>query len=170
MKRYNKIAISSLLSIVLLFSAAFAAIPEGHWFEGIAKTVSDAGFYPKVNDPSFDPDGLLTYSEFAQMATLCLGRAIAYNGDKANDPIARVSILKIINERMGYDVSSLSQEDQILAAIKITDFNDMSQDDKNVVLASCQKGIVLGNESGEVRPEDNATFAEALTMLSRVQK
>lgn len=170
MKRVVKFIIIGLLATTILSGTAFASIPEGHWFESIVDTVIEKGFYPAVKDPSFNPDDYLTYSEFAKIATLALNRAIAYNGDKENDLITRYEVLRIINERLGYDASKLTQEQQILTAIKIADFNEMAQEEKNIALAAFANGLVNGNENGEFKPKDNATYAEVLTILSRINK
>jgi len=163
----KKLTACILLTVMTVSSVAFAAIPAGHWFEGVAPEA--ASFYDAVNNEEFNPDDYLTYSKFANVATNAIGRAIAYPTDKADEFITRYDALSIICERMNYTYS-LTDEEELAAAIAIADFNDMPQEYKQTALLSVNKGLIKGDENGCVNMGENLTYAEVLTIFVRAKQ
>ncbi len=154
-----------ILSAAMFFSVtAFAATPAGHWFEGSVAEVSE--FYPQVTSDGFDPDGYITYKQFASVATNVISRAIAYSTDLSYENITRYDILRLICERMEY--ADLTEEEEVTTALSIADFNTMPQEYKQIALISVKNGLVCGDENGMLNLGEKATYAEALVILSRV--
>ncbi|MDD4688868.1 MAG: S-layer homology domain-containing protein [Eubacteriales bacterium] len=164
----KKITSIALLVVMVTSCVAFAAMPSGHWFEGSVDEAST--FYPLVKHETFGPDGYITYSQFAGVATNAIGRAIAYSTDKANNFMTRYEILNILCERLDLASNPITAEQEITTAIQIADFNDMPQEYKQVALLCVYNGIIKGDENGLLNLDKQATYAEVLTIFIRARK
>ncbi len=162
----KRITATVLLIMMLASTAAFGAVPAGHWFESGAPVAAE--FYKSVNNADFNPDEVLTYAKFADVATNGIGRAISYATDKADKPITRYEALTIICERMNYSYD-LDQETELAAAIAIADFNDMPQEYKQTALICVNRGLIKGDENSCVNMDSPITYAEALTIFVRLK-
>ena len=162
----KKLTACVLVMIMALSTVAFAAVPAGHWFEGMAPQAAE--FYKAVGDEGFNPDELVTYAKFADIATNAIYRAIAYPTDKAEELITRYDALAIICERMNYKYD-LAEEEELTAALAIADFNDMPQEYKQTALLSVHKGLIKGDENGCVNMDQPVTYAELLTIFVRTK-
>ncbi len=161
----KKITCAILLTVMLVSTTVFAAVPAGHWFEESVPAVAE--FYKPVNNENFNPDQQLTYAMFADVATNGIGRAVAYATDKADVIITRYEALAIVCERMEYKYD-LDAQAELAAAITVADFNDMPQQYKQTALICVSKGLIKGDENGNVNMDSPITYAEALTIFARL--
>lgn len=163
----KKLTACILLTVMVMSSVAFAAASADHWFAGIAPEA--AKFYPRVEKDEFNPDDYITMEEFASVATNAIGRPVAYSTDRSEDFVTRYDALVIICERMNYKYN-LTEEEELTAALTIAEFNDMPQEYKQTALLSVKKGLIKGDENGNLNLDDYATKAELLTIFVRTKQ
>jgi len=160
---------------------------SGHW---AGKNITELAALRVVSgypDGTFRPDNRITRSEF----TVILVKAFALEpgngkvfadtaGHWAKDSIAAAASYGIIN---GYDENTFGPDDtitreqmaaMIVNAAKLTsesaelsfvDSNSISDWSRESMAAAVQNGIITGYPDNTVRPQGNATRAEAVTVI-----
>ncbi len=162
---------------------------NGHWAGESIQALVDRGVVSGYPDGSFKPDQTITRAEFVTMLVKAFalesrdGNIFADTSSHwARQAISTAAGYGIVN---GYDSSTFGPNDLItreqiavmlMKAAKLADaaggnsFNDsrkISPWAVNAVNACFANGIILGYEDNTFGPQNNATRAEALIMISR---
>lgn len=162
----------------------------GHWAENNIKRLVSFGSIGGYPDGSFKPDAAITRAEFATVLikafklTLQGGKVFAdTNGHWAKEPIATAASYGIVS---GYDDSAFGPDDlvtreqmavMIVQAAKLapaagkTQFADSGSVSiwaRDAVNVATENGIMKGYPDNTVRPQGNATRAEAVTAILNV--
>ena len=160
---------------------------SGHWAEaGIIELVAlgAIGGYP---DGTFKPDNKITRAEFTSILVpafkleLRSGKAFAdTDGHWAQEAIATASSFGIVS---GYDADTFGPDDPVTReqmaamvvkaagltpaaeALTFTDSGSISDWAKSSMAAAVKNGIINGYPDNTVRPQGNATRAEAVTVI-----
>lgn len=160
---------------------------SGHWAEaGIIELVAlgAIGGYP---DGSFKPDNKITRAEFTSILVpafkleLRSGKVFAdTDGHWAQEAIATASSFGIVS---GYDADTFGPDDPVTReqmaamvvkaagltpaaeALTFTDSGSISGWAKSSMAAAVKNGIINGYPDNTVRPQGNATRAEAVTVI-----
>ncbi len=170
----------------------FEDVNTGDWFYGEVMTAANAGWVNGMEPGKFEPLGKLTRAQFATIVarilgcdtdatvesmfpdcnetdwfnaavTFCVKRGIIAGDDKGyfnpNEPITREQMAKILCEAAGVE--------------QVTDPEKTYDDDAKIAdwakdyVYACQEAGVMEGDNGSFRPKDNATRAEAATVLVR---
>ena len=160
---------------------------SGHWAEKNITELAALGAVSGYPDGSFKPDNKITRSEF----TVILVKAFELEPKSgkvfsdtvshwAKDSIATAASYGIIN---GYDENTFGPDDTITreqmaamivnaakltpgsAELSFTDRNSISDWSRESMAAAVQNGIISGYPDNTVRPQGNATRAEAVTVI-----
>ncbi|OIQ10754.1 S-layer homology domain-containing protein [Neomoorella thermoacetica] len=120
----------------------FADIQPGDWYYGAVVTASRTGLVAGYEDGSFRPDKAISRQEMAAM----LARALAYAGQKV-DVAGRV--------------------DDILS--KFSDNGSLASWARESAAVAVESGLIVGRTATTFVPLGNATRAETVVMLKRLQ-
>jgi hypothetical protein len=120
----------------------FSDVPAGAWYRGTVGAAAKAGLVCGISEDSFAPDEPVTREQTAAMII----RLIAKNGlDMALSKADAAELLAGFNDAEGISPWACSQ-----------------------VALAVRDGLMIGRESGQFMPLDNATRAEATVVLYRV--
>lgn len=160
---------------------------SGHWAEKNVKELVALGAVSGYTDGTFKPDNKITRSEFTVILVKAFelepksGKVFADTaGHWAKDSIAAAASYGIVN---GYDENTFGPDDtitreqmaaMIVNAAKLTpvpgdlsfaDGHTISDWARESMAAAVQNGIITGYPDNTVRPQSNATRAEAVTVI-----
>lgn len=172
----------------------------GHWAEKNITDLIQAGFISGYPDGTFRPDNPVTRAEFLKILTSVLGIVPVFSEGsqfsdvgpddwyfgyvmaavsmgivsgypegtfKPNAPITREESSKIVVKAQGVDEAKVNVN-SVLASIK--DASLISDWAKPFVAAAVANELMKGDPSGDFRPKDQITRAEAATIASRMVK
>jgi hypothetical protein len=160
---------------------------SGHWAENNIRELVALGAIGGYPDKTFKPDNNITRAEFVSILVKSFklepknGKTFADTiGHWAQDSIATAASYGIVN---GYDESTFGPNDtitreqmaaMIVNAAKLTpaaaelffvDSNSISGWAQQAMATAVQNGIISGYPDNTVRPQGNATRAEAVTVI-----
>ncbi|MGD9569979.1 MAG: S-layer homology domain-containing protein [Sedimentibacter sp.] len=194
MRRMKKTIAVILCLIMALGSFAFADVKdyEGHWAQATIQKWMDSGKVSGYPDGSYKPDANVTRAEFVKLVNGIIdfnkkadltfkdvpatewyydyvgvaqeiGYISGYSAEKfgPNDYITREQAASILSR-----IQYLANNEE--AAGKFTDSSDMSSWAKGSVGAASEAGFISGYTDGSLKPLNNLTRAEALTMIDNV--
>ncbi|MFB9750084.1 S-layer homology domain-containing protein, partial [Paenibacillus hodogayensis] len=170
-------------------NAADVSDIKGHWAE---KSIRDFLQLDVVNgypDHTFKPDKSITRAEFVTM----IGRAFhlqaqagkGFSDTKAHWAQSAIETAAALGVVTGYDADTFGPDDLItreqMAVIvvraahidsagelgRFTDNADISDWARAALAAAAAKGLLNGYEDGTVKPKENTTRAEAVTVILR---
>lgn len=159
----------------------------GHWAEESIKELVSLGAISGYADGTFKPDNKITRAEFATIIVKTFKLA-AQNGTVfadtqghwAQDSIATAAYYGIVS---GYDADTFGPDDPITreqmavmivkaaqlspvdSPLTFTDNSSISAWAKEAMATAVAKGIINGYPDNTVRPQGNATRAEAATVI-----
>jgi len=165
-------------------------VKEGDWFKSNVELLIGKGIVNGYTDGTFKPSNTVTKAQFIKMAITSIGRddiqldseywannyinvayqegyiESKYSKDQNYEaPITRgemaIIIAKIINEEA-------STQDIIKYADEIKDIDKVNGQDMLYIIETYKYGILKGYPDGEFKPNNNATRAEASTMIVRL--
>ncbi|MDN5365308.1 MAG: hypothetical protein PWP44_511 [Thermacetogenium sp.] len=182
----GKTSISQIASIKLVPVQLFKDT-AGHWAENNIKELVELGAIGGYPDGTFRPDNRITRAEFATILVKAFkleprsGKVFADTaGIWAEETIATAASYGIIS---GYSATTFGPDDpvtreqmavMIMGAAKLApgtgelsfkDGGKVSGWARGAVIAAVQNGIINGYPDNTVRPQGNATRAEAVTVI-----
>lgn len=159
----------------------------GHWAENNIEQLITLGAVSGYPDSTFKPDNNITRAEFASILVKAFkleaqkGKVFADTTDHwALDAISTAAYYGIVN---GYDADTFGPNDVITreqmavmivkaanlpsaqSELSFADNSSISSWAKDVVVAAVNHGIISGYPDNTVRPQGNATRAEAATVI-----
>ncbi len=164
----------------------------GHWAENNINELVNLGVVSGYPDGTFRPDNNITRAEFAAILIKAFqlqahsGTVFAdTSGHWAQDSIAAAAYYGIVS---GYDANTFGPDDPITREqmavmivkaaqlsplafqLTFTDNNSISEWAKEAMSTAVAKGIIKGYPDNTVRPQGNATRAEAVTVIIKTMK
>ena len=160
-----------------------------HWAAASIKRMGTLGYIDGMGDGTFRPDGTVTKGQFIKMVISAMGlpvgssaghwsQAYVNTAEAANilskyinvssaaaldEPISREEMASVVARAVEYKNGAATN-----AASNFTDKDAISAWAVNDVSAASSMSIVTGFEDGSFRPADDATRAQAATMLERL--
>lgn len=125
-------------------NSSFTDIKGTDWFKGVVNTAADEGLVTGYDDGSFKPNKTISRQEMAIMVVRALRVA---EKDATISNAEKNSLLEKFNDKQ--NISSWSQVEVAIAV---------------------KEGIITGKSANTFVPKDNATRAEAATMLIRMMR
>lgn len=162
---------------------------RGHWAENSIRSMVASGAASGYSDGSFKPNQTITRAEFAKIIVKAFN--LPYSGEKvfqdtkghwAEDAISAAYMNGIIS---GYDENSFGPDDTItreqiavmvVKAAKLTgtsnqqkfsDGEQISKWAKNEAAIAAANQLIFGYEDNTFRPKNNASRAEAVSIITR---
>ena len=159
---------------------------RGHWAEEIIVECTDKNYLDGYDDGNFYPDRPVTASEFAKIFSAWRGSfyqltegywAMPYIIKMLDDgifeagdysdydvPMTRAQVAKaIINSLKGEFFSSELDKYKEL----IPDLSDAGEGFEDYIVKAYMAGIITGYDDGTIRPSENVTRAEILSIIDR---
>ena len=197
LKKYISLPLVTLFawSIILFPGVNLPAFPqqlsdvEGHWAEAAISQMAVQGFVKGFPDGTFRPDNNISRAEFAALTVQAF--AIKDAGSKvfsdtaqhwAGEYIASAcagGIVKgysddvfgpddlITREQMALMVSQAAGLQPDTASLDCSDGDQVADWAKGAVAAAYERGIISGMPDGSFRPQEHATRAQAVIVLSK---
>ena len=185
-------ALTLLCQLALLTpqaSAAYTDVPQTAWYHDLVNQMSQTGLLTGYQDGSFHPNGTITAAEFTAVTARAAGLApgasgshwaagylqaaldkgwydwdeLPPTGERYDQPIPRQLAVKILMKALAPD----ARGDYTTQSQKIRDFSALDGRYYEPVLAAYQTGVVQGDASGDFRPKDGLSRAEACAMILR---
>ena len=188
---FTKFAVMAELEAVPVITDKYKLIDiTGHWAENNIKELVAIGVISGYPDGSFKPDNNITRAEFASILVKAFelksqsGKVFADTvGHWAQDAIATAAHYGIVS---GYDTNTFGPDDtitreqmavMIVNATNLTpaqvelpfiDSNSISAWAREAMATAVNNGIINGYPDNTVRPQGNASRAEAVTVIMNV--
>ena len=173
-------------------------VPQSHWAYLAVSTFAQNGIVSGRGDGTFDPNGIVTRSEFLKILISVFKLELSYelvnftdtvetqwyypyissafaNGITSGYPDGTFGINRpVTREEMAVftkralDVRGRSFENKQADASTFTDMGKVSDFAREAVEMMRQSGFLSGNDKGMFNPKNNATRAETVMMLYRV--
>ena len=157
---------------------------SGHWAEDYITSMIYKNVVNGFGDQTFRPDAMINCDAFIKMVVAMLGeKASETDGywaepwinkaielgllldgeiDNYDRPITRAEMAMISARALGdFKNSGISIDE-------ITDYNDITDYFKPFILEAYYRGIIFGYDDGSFRPDNNATRAEGIAILTRI--
>lgn len=190
----KKISSFSLIIVLLISSLTVFADLElnlnGHWVEKVLSEEfiqSHFSYLIKDNTISFDPEGKIDKKSFmyslysmltddsSQISTSKTGLVVEYLKTKNIIEKDTKAIGKITRkEAIKYIVRTLELSNEIQIAdpnyLPYKDISRLDDEYKKYILKANLMGIIKGYGDSTFRPEENATIAETIIMLSKLKE
>ncbi|MBE7038746.1 MAG: S-layer homology domain-containing protein [Ruminococcaceae bacterium] len=174
-------------------SLSFNDLPKTHWAYNIVENLKQKGIVSGDNNGNFNPDSYITREEFAKMLVSALGfydenaecgfeDVINHWSYKYVASLYNKKITSGINETSFGKGINITREDMATLCAKaknlvsedtLCEFNDadsISDYALSSVIALCKFGAVKGFEDNSFRPKNNATRAEAASIIYNLIK
>lgn len=160
------------------------------WYTEVVSKLVELGIIDSYTDNTFRPNNSIKRDEFIKLTVASMGYQLDERIDYWAQPYINKAIeLELIgkNEFTDYKVNITREEmtsiivnaalkttDSVsnantydLIKVNISDYNKVSDKYKQQILYAYDLGIVTGYDDGTVRPKNNATRAEASTVIMR---
>ncbi len=186
MKKYMMVVMSFILLLTNGVYAVTLTDVQDHWAKETVGYLVESGIVNGYDDGTFKPEDTIQVDAFIKMVVTSLGHALE-NGpsywastfiDKAKElslvkdgefdtyesPINRAEMARMIVRALQEEYPDNLDEYKAL----ITDYDKIADPYKEYIVKAYTKGIITGYEDGSFKPEQNATRAEAATMIVRM--
>lgn len=158
---------------------------SGHWGETVIKKLTASGIISGYADKSFKPDNNISVDEFIKLALTAAGMKLnSADGYWAEPYIDKAITLGIISDGEFLDYTVPIKRQEMARMIvrtfdtdipendnayigKIADYDSIDENYRNDILLAYANGILNGSDGGQFLPLDNATRAEAATVILR---
>ena len=170
MKRTLIRLISAVLLSALLIAlpgGACALTPQGHWFNQYVPEVKNSGLYDAVLSDDFLPDMPITEQDFCNIFyTFFSLPSLEGPAVPSKAPLSRLRAAEIICRELKLWIPNISAEVKDAYIANIADYYEIADEDsREVILTAYINGVMSGHSDGRFAPNDDVTWAEALTML-----
>ena len=209
-KRLLSLALSFALTLSLVPAAAaltvstapaapvttFTDVPDSHWASSYVKDCAARGVVSGVGEGRFDPNGLVTYAQFAVMVTnafysgtasssggawyapymdaarqagLFAGTAVSGDNTQAGTPVTRYDMAAIAaNTLAGKGKGNLAGD---LAAVqgKVSDYASIPAQYRDSVLTCYALNIISGYPDGSFGGTQTMTRAQACVVMNNLE-
>ena len=186
MKKFVMVVMSFILLVTnSVYAVALTDVQE-HWAKESVGYLVEAGVVDGFEDGTFKPEERVRVDAFIKMVVTSLGHTLE-NGspywastfiDKAKElglvkegefgtyerPITRAEMACMIVRALEEAYPDNLDEYKTL----ITDYDKIADPYKDYIVKAYGKGIITGYQDGSFKPEQNATRAEAATMIVRM--
>ena len=159
---------TAMLSALLagLAGGAQALTPQGHWFNQYVPAVKNSGLYDAVLSDTFLPDMPITEQDFCNLFYSAFSLP-SQEGPRSPSkvPLSRLRAAEIICRELKLWIPRVSSEVKEAYISNISDYYELTEDARDVILTAYINGVMNGHPDGRFAPNDDVTWAEALTML-----
>ena len=193
MKKYVSILLTTLLISLLLANTAFAAaakkftdVPDNAWYGNTVYTLVESGIIDGFPDGTFKSQNTVAVDQFIKMAVVAAGNKVVpqegywaqayidlatskgliqsgefqdYKRPITRGEMARI-LVRALKETSKDDISSYTK--------LIKDYDKTAAGYKEYILKATAYGLMQGYPDGTFKYENNATRAEAATMIHRL--
>ncbi len=192
MKKYVRILLTTLLISLLLANTAFAAaakkftdVPDNAWYGNTVYTLVESGIIDGFPDGTFKSQNTVAIDQFIKMAVIAAGNKVvpqegywaqAYidlaaskgliqSGEFADykRPITRGEMARILVRALKETSKDISSYTKL-----IKDYDKTAAGYKEYILKATAYGLMQGYPDGTFKYQNNATRAEAATMIHRL--
>ena len=178
------------------FAATFTDVPDSHWASSYVEDCAARGVVSGVGEGRFDPNGLVTYAQFAVMVTnafysgtasssggawyapymdaarqagLFAGTAVSGDNTQAGTPVTRYDMAAIAaNTLAGKGKGNLAGD---LAAVqgKVSDYASIPAQYRDSVLTCYALNIISGYPDGSFGGTQTMTRAQACVVMNNLE-
>ena len=186
MKKFMMVVMSCILLLTNSVYAVVLTDVQDHWAKETIGYLVESGIVNGYDDGTFKPEDTVQVDAFIKMVVTSLGHTLE-NGssywastfinkakelglvkegefDTYESPINRAEMARMIVRALQEEYPDNLDEYKAL----ITDYDTIADPYKAYIVKAYTKGIITGYEDGSFKPEQNATRAEAATMIVRM--
>ena len=186
MKKFMMVVMSCILLLTNSVYAVVLTDVQDHWAKETIGYLVESGIVNGYDDGTFKPEDTVQVDAFIKMVVTSLGHTLE-NGSSywASTFIDKAKELSLVKEgEFGTYESPINRAEMarmIVRALQeeypdnldkykslITDYDTIANIYQDYIVKAYTKGIITGYEDGSFKPEQNATRAEAATMIVRM--
>ncbi|MGR6542593.1 S-layer homology domain-containing protein [Paenibacillus tundrae] len=170
-------------------STLFMDVKSSAWYAKAVLEVNSKGIMKGFGDGTFKPNGTLTMAELAKIASEVAGQSIPNNPEywamghilfaqdtglffEKKTATAKNWNVPATREQTVYAISMAAGQQDVkeVSSDSISDWNQIDDRMKYMILYAYQAGIVGGNSNGKFEPKSKVTRAEVAQILSNIKR